>query len=97
MIEFENRVFTKATECPQCGAPLKVENTPDWVIRTCSEDYAHFISQMPTPCARRKHVIETIASTEKHAGELQDSTEFFEFLQSLSPKQKRRTDAEATA
>jgi hypothetical protein len=48
--------FSKVTECPQCGAPLKITNTSACVIRQCSEDYAHYISETPVPSAR-KHLI----------------------------------------
>ncbi len=49
MKEIVKRAFTKVIECPQCAAPLSVTNTPEWVIRTCSEDYTHFTAQTPTP------------------------------------------------
>ncbi len=48
--------FSKVTECPQCGAPLKITNTSACVIRQCSEDYAHYISETPVP-PERKHLI----------------------------------------
>jgi hypothetical protein len=53
MKEIVKRAFTKVTECPQCAAPLSVANTPEWVIRTCSEDYTHFTAQTPTPAQRK--------------------------------------------
>ncbi len=49
MREVEKKTFTKVTECPQCAAPLSVTNTPEWVIRTCAEDYAHYTAQTPRP------------------------------------------------
>jgi hypothetical protein len=49
MREVEKKAFTKVTECPQCAAPLSVTNTPEWVIRTCAEDYTHFTAQTPRP------------------------------------------------
>jgi len=52
MREVEKKAFTKVTECPQCAAPLSVTNTPEWVIRTCSEDYTHYTAQTPTPARR---------------------------------------------
>jgi hypothetical protein len=52
MKEIVKRAFTKVTECPQCAAPLSVTNTPEWVIRTCSEDYTHYTAQTPTPARR---------------------------------------------
>ena len=48
--------FSKVTECPQCGAPLKITNTSAHVVRKCSEDFAHYISETPVP-PERKHLI----------------------------------------
>jgi hypothetical protein len=45
--------FTKVTECPKCGAPLQFTNTPDWVVRSCSEDELHYIVQVPHGARRR--------------------------------------------
>ena len=48
--------FSRVTECPECGAPLKITNTPAHVIRQCSEDFAHYISENPVP-PERKHLM----------------------------------------
>ena len=48
--------FTKVTECPQCGAPLKVTNTPARVARECSEDWRHYLVETPVP-PERKHMV----------------------------------------
>ncbi len=51
--------FTKVTECPQCGAPLKVTNTPARVARECSEDWRHYIVETPVPLERKHMVLVT--------------------------------------
>ncbi len=51
--------FTKITECPECGAPLKITNTPARVVRECSEDFAHYIVETPVPLERKHMVLVT--------------------------------------
>jgi hypothetical protein len=47
-------VFERITECPECGASLKVENTPEWVIWSCSEVPVHHVAQSPSPEQHRR-------------------------------------------
>jgi hypothetical protein len=51
--------FTKITECPECGAPLKITNTPARVARECSEDWRHYIVETPVPLERKHMVLVT--------------------------------------
>lgn len=44
MKAIHNRAFQKVVECPTCGAPLEIENTPSRVIQRCSEDARHYIT-----------------------------------------------------
>jgi hypothetical protein len=48
--------FTKVTECPECGASLKITNTLARVARECSEDWRHYLVTTPVP-VERKHLI----------------------------------------
>ncbi len=63
MREASLRSFTKATECPECGAPLNVINTAARVVRQCSEDYAHYISETPVPPERKNLALVTKPKT----------------------------------
>jgi hypothetical protein len=42
MKEIQKQAFTNVVECPTCGAPLKVTNLTQWVVRECSEDAEHY-------------------------------------------------------
>ncbi len=42
MKEIQKHAFTNVVECPTCGAPLKVSNLTQWVVRECSEDAEHY-------------------------------------------------------
>jgi hypothetical protein len=87
--------FDKVTECPKCGAPLKVENTPEWVIWSCSEVSAHHVEQMPSP-ERRQRLREKgfIDSDREPRAEASDNlaplAQFLDVLQSVGkPKHER--------
>ncbi len=54
MRELFKKAFNKVVECPTCGAPLAIENTPTWVIRRCSEDERHYITSKPRSPAEPK-------------------------------------------
>jgi len=42
MKEALKTAFSVVVECPTCGAPLKVTNLTQYVVRTCSEDPEHY-------------------------------------------------------
>ncbi len=85
MKAIHNRAFQKVVECPTCGAPLKVTNLTQWVIRECSEDDEHLKHE--TRRANNPIVLTDALTGEyvRHKDEAEDFAAFLADVQAGKP------------
>ena len=84
MRELSKVAFTKVAECPKCGAPLQITNTPDWVVRSCSEDELHYIVQVPHGSRRRS--ASTLEQLPEHVRQASEPLSIADILTELNIK-----------